>query len=84
MDFKIVAEQGSHLLIAHGERYAVIERRSDRYYNCHDDKRDGVPVDDLSAVAHILNEGDWADKEAAQAAFDEAVSRGTGLAERML
>ena len=84
MEFKVVAEQGTHLLIAHGERYAVIERRNDRFYNCHDDKRDGVPADNLSAVARILDEGDWAGKEAAQAAFEEVVSRGTGLAERML
>ena len=36
MTVTVVAEQGSHLLIADGERYAVVERREDHLYNCHD------------------------------------------------
>jgi len=82
MAVTIVAEHGTHLLIADGERYAVIERRQDRFYNCHDEKR--TPVDTLSGVAGILDERDWADRDSARAAFDAVIQRGNDLAQRML
>jgi hypothetical protein len=82
MAVTIVAEHGTHLLIADGERYAVIERRQDRFYNCHDGKR--TPVDALSDVAGILDERDWTDRDSARATFDAVIQRGTDLARRML
>jgi hypothetical protein len=56
----------------------------DRLYNCHCRKRGGIPLDDLSMVPEIVDEGDWIDKPTAQAALDEAASRWRHLAERML
>jgi len=57
MGATIVEETGTHLLIARGERFAVIERRNDRLYNCHGGKRDGIAADDLSAIAEIVGDG---------------------------
>jgi hypothetical protein len=83
MDVTIIADQGTHLLIARGDQFAVVERRNNYLYNCHDGKRDGILLDDLPAISTILNESDWTDQAAAQATFNEVVSRGTELAERM-
>jgi len=84
MPVTIVAEQGSHLLIADGERHAVIERRGNALYNCHDEKRAGVPANDLSAIDQIVDAQDWTDRETAQATFEAVVARGAELARRML
>ena len=84
MTVEIIAEQGTHLLIGNGDRYAVIERRNGRFYNCHDNTRASVPADDLQAVDGALDSGDWTNKEAAQATFEAVADRGTGLAQRML
>ena len=79
MDVIIVDDQGTHLLIAQGERFAIIERRNNRLYSCHDGKRDSVGVDHISNIASLLDEDDWSDEAAATAAFDEIVSRGMEL-----
>ncbi len=84
MDVTIVADEGTHLLITQGGKFAIVERRNNHLYNCHDGKRVGIPLSDLSAIAQILDEGDWIDKIAAQAAFNEVIARETLLAERML
>jgi hypothetical protein len=84
MSVTIVAQQGSHLLIANQERYAVIERRQDRYYNCHDAARADMPANTLSDVGTILDAGDWLDRDTAQAAFDAITERGNELAQKML
>jgi hypothetical protein len=83
MNVTIITEQGTHLLITCDDRFAVIERRNDRLYNCHDGKREGIPLEDLTAVSKILDDGDWTDRATAQATFDEVVARGTQLAQRM-
>ena len=77
MNATIVEEKGTHLLIRRGDRFAIIERRNNRLYNCHGGKRDGIAADDLSALAEIVDEA------VARRAFNEAGSRGTDLAERM-
>jgi hypothetical protein len=74
----VVAEQGSHLLITDGERYAVVERREDYHKS-----RDGIPAKDLSAARRILDNSDWNDRETAQATFDAVVTRGSDLAQRI-
>jgi hypothetical protein len=84
MEVKVVAERGTHVLIVGGERYAVLERRNGHFYNCHDDKRADVPVDDLQAVGSALDARDWTDRETAQATFEAVTGRGTELAQRML
>ena len=81
MKITVVADQGTHLLISNGDRFAVIERRNDRFYNCHDDSRDGAK--DISAVEQILDGGDWIDEADARQTFDAVVDRGTELAQRM-
>jgi hypothetical protein len=83
MDVTIIADQGTHLLVAQYGRYAVVERRNNSLYNCHDGKRVGIPLDDLPAISTILNESDWTDQATAQTTFNEIVSRGTDLAEHM-
>jgi hypothetical protein len=84
MAVTVVAQQGTHLLIADGSRYAVIEQRDNHLYNCHDSRRAGIPANDLSSVGTILDDGDWSDKETAQSTFDAVVERGGQLAQRML
>jgi hypothetical protein len=84
MDVTIVADEGTHLLITQGDKFAIVERRNNHLYNCHDGKRIGIPLSDLPAIAQILDEGDWIDEVAAQAAFKEVVARETQIAERML
>ena len=83
MNATIVEEAGTHLLIAQGGRFAVVERRSGRLYNCHGGRRDGIAADDLSAITTIMDEADWVDEAAARRALAEVASRGTDLAERM-
>jgi hypothetical protein len=83
MNATIVEEKGTHLLIRRGDRFAIIERRNNRLYNCHGSKRDGIAADDLSTLAEIVDEADWVDEAVARRAFNEAGSRGTDLAERM-
>jgi hypothetical protein len=81
MGARIIAERGTHLLVGDGARYAVIERRDGRFYNCHDDRR--AAVADLSAIGQLLDDGDWTDRQTATAAFDDVVARGSQLAQRM-
>ncbi len=83
MNATIIEEKGTHLLIARGDRFAIVERRNNRLYNCHGGKRDGIAADDLSAIAEVVDETDWVDEAAARRAFNEIGSRGTDLAERM-
>jgi hypothetical protein len=83
MDVTIITEQGTHLLIARGDRFAVIERRNNCLYNCHDGRRDGIPLDDLPGISKILDENDWTDIATAQATFHEVVARGSTLAQRL-
>jgi hypothetical protein len=47
MDVTIVAEHETHLLIAQGDRFAVIEQRNNQLYSCHDGQRVGIPLDEL-------------------------------------
>jgi hypothetical protein len=66
MDVTIAAEQGTHLLITCGDRFAAIEQRNSRLYNCHDGRWDGIPLTDLPMIAKILDERDWADQATTQ------------------
>lgn len=82
MNVTIIDDQETHLLIEGGSRYAVIERRQNHFYNCHDEKRQGVA--DLSAIDKILDDRDWTDEQTARTTFDDVVARGNELAQRML
>ncbi|MBV8141839.1 MAG: hypothetical protein JOZ60_07335 [Verrucomicrobia bacterium] len=83
MDATIIEEKGTHLLIARGDRFAIIERRNNRLYNCHSSKRDGIAADEVSVITEIVDEADWVDEAVARKEFNELRSRGTDLAERM-
>jgi hypothetical protein len=74
-----VVDQGTHLLIADGSRYAVIERRDGHFFNCHGGSRDGI--DDLADVGRILDAGDWMNEATARTTFEEIVARGNQLAQ---
>jgi hypothetical protein len=84
MGITIVADQGTHLLIRQDNRFAVIERRNNRLYNCHDGKREGIPADSISKVGTILDHNDWLAEAEARTAFKEIVARGTQLGQTML
>jgi hypothetical protein len=72
-----------YLLLSRANRFVVVEKRSNRLYNCHDDSRAGIPADDLAAVSEVVDEDDWADEATARKALDEAVARWTQLLEHM-
>ena len=46
-------------------------------------KRDGIAADNLAAIEEIVDETDWVNETAARRAFNEVVSRGTELSERI-
>ena len=84
MDTRIIRRTGTHILIRHGNRFAIFERRNNRLYNCHGGKRDGIAADDLaSAIEALLDDADWLDEDTARQAFNEVVFQGTELAEKM-
>jgi hypothetical protein len=84
MQATVVADQGTHLLITDGARFAVVERRAGHFNNCHGDSRSATTVDSLAEVEKILDNNDWKDRQTAQTEFDEIVARGNDLAQRML
>ncbi|MDQ2804805.1 MAG: hypothetical protein M3Y41_19815 [Pseudomonadota bacterium] len=81
----IVEETGGYLLLGRGDgfSFAVVEKRTNRLYNCHDDKREGIAADDLSLIPEIVDESDWVDEATARAELSEVVSRWTEHAERL-
>jgi hypothetical protein len=77
----VVAQRGSHILVARGDRFAVVERRGGRIYDVHGGRR--REFDDTPAgMAAAVGDG-WTDESAARRLFDEAVRRGDDLAERL-
>jgi hypothetical protein len=83
MTITVVTDQATHLLITNGTRYAVIERRNNRLYNCHDTQRAGIAAKDIAAIDQILDTDDWTDRETAQQTFKSITDRGAALAEHM-
>ncbi len=86
MDVTISAEKGTFLMVSHGGRFALVERRNEHLYSCHDKKRNGIPLAHLAGIAaieRIVDDEDWVDRPTAQAALDTAAARWTDLAEHM-
>lgn len=81
MHVKVIKKSGSHLLVAHRNHFAIVERRNNRFYNCH--AHDRAAVSQLSAVWEILNETDWMDPATGWATFQDVVARGRHFAETM-
>lgn len=77
----IVEERAPYLLLAHGDRFAVVERRNGRLYNLHCGGRAPGLMTDAGAVAVV---GDsWCDETRARQVFEDVVSRYTDMAERL-
>ena len=83
MKVVILEEAGGYLLLGRGDGFAVVEKRVNHLYNCHDKKRLGIDANDLSRIPEIVDEGDWMDEETAREALREAISRWKDLAEHM-
>jgi hypothetical protein len=77
----IVAEKGSHLLVAQGRKFAVLERRNNRLYNCHATGRYWIPAREISQIPRIIEDEDWVDEATGRAQFEDVVSRGKDLAQ---
>jgi hypothetical protein len=76
----VIEQRGSHLLVACGDRFAVLERRGGRIYDVRGGRRefDDTPM----GMAAAVGDG-WTDEGAARRLFDEAARRGDDLAERL-
>ena len=77
MDVKIIADQDTHLIVGQGNRFAIIERRNNRLYNCHAGKREGISLDRINEIGSLLDASDWTDEATARANFADIVSRGS-------
>jgi hypothetical protein len=78
---RIAAEKAPYLLIARGDRFAVVERRNGRLYKLHCGTRDAMPMTDEGAATIVGNT--WCDESRARQIFSDVVTRYTELAERM-
>jgi hypothetical protein len=80
-DVRIVEERLPYLLLARGDRFAVVERRAGKLYNLHCGKREPEPLTDAGA-AHAVGAG-WYDEGRARRVFEEITSRYQEFAERI-
>jgi hypothetical protein len=76
----IVAERAPYLLLARDERFAVVERRNNRFYGVWG-VRMSAPMTDAGADA-VVGSG-WWDESRARRLFEDLVTRYADLAERM-
>ena len=58
MTVTTVARRDTRLLIANGDRFAVIEQRDDPLYGCHDDERASIRRMSCQTSGGLLNDGD--------------------------
>ena len=79
---RIVEEHTPYLLLARGDRVAVVERRNTRLYNLHGGRRE--PPDALmdTGAEHAVGT-DWCDETSARRRFHEITARYRDLAEHM-
>src|SRR5260370_35494148 len=78
---RIATEKAPYLLIARGDRFAVVERRNGRLYKLHCGARDAMPMPDEGAATIVGNT--WCDESRARQIFSDVVTRSIELAERM-
>ena len=76
---EIVEEHGSFLLIRHGSRFAVVERRAGRIYPMTPGERAGEPMT-AEGLAAAAVEADWLPENEARQLFNELCDRGDRLA----
>jgi hypothetical protein len=77
----ILDEQGSYLLLARGDLFAVLERRNGQLYNLHRGARAPDALTDKGAE-HAVGK-DWCDEINARRLFKEVTARYRDLAEHM-
>jgi hypothetical protein len=78
---RIVEEQASYLLLARGDRFAVLERRNGQFYNLHRGQREPDPLTDMGAEHSVGT--DWCDEISARRLFDEITTQYRQFAEHM-
>ena len=78
---RIAEERAPYLLLARGDRFAVVERRNTQLYNLHCGRREPDALTDKGA-AHAVG-SDWCDEISARRLFDEITARYQDLAEHM-
>ena len=78
----IVAESGSHLLLEHNGRYAILERRAGRVYALSDGERDGYP-DTPDGRTAAADRAGWGMEQETRDRFAEISRRGEGLARKI-
>ena len=76
---RVVEERTPYLLLARGDRFAVVERRAGHLYNLHCGKREPEPLTDEGAE-HAVGHG-WCDESSARRVFEEVSARYAQLAE---
>jgi hypothetical protein len=81
-DVRIVEERAPYLLLARGDRFAVVERRAGRLYNLHCGRREPAPLTDEGVDAAVGETG-WCDEIRARQVFCEVTSEYARLAERI-
>lgn len=80
---RVVEERESWLLVARGDRFAVVERRAGRIYGLDSAHRTGAP-DSPAGMAEAAGDDGWRSEAEARATFAAVVARGRDLARRML
>ncbi len=78
---EVIDHRGSHLLIRHQGRWAVIEWRAGEIYGLDAERRQGFPPT-AEGIAAAVGEG-WREEAAARAVLDELSARGDQLAQRL-
>jgi hypothetical protein len=79
---RIVEEREGYLLLARGERFAVVERRNGKLYRLECGHRDSEPISDLGMM-HAVGDHGWCDEITARRLLNEILVRYHDLAERM-
>jgi hypothetical protein len=77
----IVEERAPYLLLASGDRFAVVERRNGQFFALRSGER--VPAPATPSGAEAVVGDDWQDEAAARQQFEEIVTRYKDLEERI-
>ena len=76
---RVVEERDHYLLIADGDRFAVVERRAGKLYPLRDGARDGVALDD-PRLPSLIARHEWCDEVEARRVLNELLNRQDRLA----
>jgi hypothetical protein len=79
---KVIEERENYMLVSDGARFAVVERRADKFYSLRSGPRRGVALTD-AGVRAIMRECGWCTEIKARQLLDEIVTRRQDLAEHL-